>query len=43
VFDAIEMFDDAEGVARLRRYADFDDGAPPLVGFWRSSDIDNRY
>jgi site-specific DNA-methyltransferase (adenine-specific) len=43
VFDAIEMFDDANGVSRLRSYAGFDDSMTPLEGFWRRADIDDRY
>jgi site-specific DNA-methyltransferase (adenine-specific) len=43
VFDAIEMFDDARGVARLRAYAGFGGGETPLPGFWRPDDLDRRY
>ncbi len=43
VFDAIEMFDDTHGVARLRVYAELGDSVPPLEGFWQQPDIDNRY
>jgi hypothetical protein len=43
VFDAIEMFDDRNGVARLRAYAHHEDAMPPVAGFWSQSDIDDRY
>jgi site-specific DNA-methyltransferase (adenine-specific) len=43
VFDAIEMFDDRNGVARLRSYAGYEDSMPPVAGFWSQSDIDDRY